>query len=180
MGGKGSGGPGRSYMLPIALTREMKMAFDKYKVSIGSPDDFKPGLQVFRIGLVALNILQEPGLESMSKRKGRDGNPYVMDDELDFYITRGWINDFRAEHQTQHDLKAQQEGEAVITTMLNKVAPQFIHLQPKAQHHWLKIAHENPTLEASQTIIALETVVQPVKYPAGEGTTTTTNNELAS
>jgi hypothetical protein len=179
MGGKGSSGPGRSYMLPIALTREMQLAFDIYKVTIGTPDDFKPGLQVFRTGLVALNMLHEDGLESMTKRKGNDQNPLVMDAELDFFVARGWITDFRQEHQDRKELQRKQTGEAVITKMLNDVIPQWTLLQPKAQTHWLKIAQENSTLEASQKIIALATPTKPLENPAGDRATTT-NNELAS
>jgi hypothetical protein len=162
------------------MTREMQLALNRYKVSQDSPDDFKIGLKLLRAGMVAYNVLAEKELETMSKRKGKDGNPLVMDDEIEYYITKGWITDFRTEHQVKKDLETKQSEIEVITKLLNDVAPQFLHLQsPKAQHHWLRIAKEHPELEASQQIIAQETAILPLENPARGETTTTTTTELS-
>ena len=85
MGGKGSG-----YRLPLMLTKEMKMAFDKLIVKLETADDFPVALRVFRAGLIAYDVLDEDGLRAMYLRKK------IRDDEVMFLIENGFIKeDFR-------------------------------------------------------------------------------------
>ncbi|MCW4040400.1 MAG: hypothetical protein NWE83_06580 [Candidatus Bathyarchaeota archaeon] len=173
MGGKGSGGPGRAYRLPLMMTREMQLAHDRYKVKLETPDDFKIGLLLLRTGMVARNVLTAKELESMMQRKSKDGTPLVMDDEIDFYVAQGWITDFRTEHQHKEALQTKQSEAEILTNMFNEVIPQWHLLQPKAQRAWLKRANENSELEASQHIITLAKSPVPLENPAGEERTTT-------
>jgi hypothetical protein len=155
------------------MTREMQLAHDRYKVKLVTPDDFKIGLLLLRTGMVAHNVLTAKDLEAMTKRNGKDGNPLVMDDEIDFYVTQGWITDFRTEHQTQQEVQAKHAEAEILTKQFNQVIPQWNLLQPKAQTAWLKRANENPELKASQQIIALAKSPVPLENPAREERTTT-------
>ncbi len=155
MGGKGSGGPGRAYRIPLAMTREMQLALNRYKVSVDSPDDFKIALMLLRTGMVARNVLTAKGLETMTQRKGKDGNPLVMDEEINYYVEHGWILDFRKEHRDIQQQQVKQSAKEILVKQLTDVAAQWPPISQKARDYWLKKANKNPTLEPSKKIIAL-------------------------
>jgi hypothetical protein len=155
IGGKGSGGPGRSYRLPLMMTKEMQLAHDRYKVAVESPEDFKTGLILLRTGMVVRNVLTAKDLEAMTKRRGKDGDPLVMDEEIDYYVEHGWILDFRKEHQDEQKQQIKQSEEELLNSQLQDVAAQWPPIKEKTRDYWMKVAKEHPELEASQKIIEL-------------------------
>lgn len=78
--------------------------------------------------MVACNVLTTKDLEAMTKRKGKDGNPLVMDDEIDYYVEHGWILDFRKERQDKEEKLAKQSAAEILTAQLNSVIARALGL----------------------------------------------------
>ena len=145
MGGKGSGG-GRGYSLPLQLTREMKIAFDKLKVQLESADDFPVALRVFRAGLIAYEVLDEDALQAMYVR-GK-----VTADEAQFLIEAELCKDFRP-------MKVEAIHEAEELVRLNKffgqVLEQWDTIRESSKISHLERARKYPMLPNAVKLVKL-------------------------
>ena len=143
MGGKGSG-----YRLPLMLTKEMKMAFDKLVVQLEMADDFPVALRVFRAGLLAYDVLDEDGLRAMYLRKK------IHDDEAQFLMENGFVKeDFRP-------MKSEPLHQAEERRTLNKQFRDVIKyfngtMKESTKLYWLKRARKHPDLPNAKRLLEL-------------------------
>jgi len=143
VGGKGSG-----YRLPLMLTKEMKMAFDKLVVQLEMADDFPVALRVFRAGLIAYDVLDEEGLRAMYLRQK------IRDDEAQFLIENGFVKeDFRP-------VKSEPLHQAEERRILNKQFRDVIKcfndaMKESTKLYWLKRARKHPDLPNARRLLEL-------------------------
>jgi hypothetical protein len=134
------------------MTREMQLAFDTYKVQQQTSDAFPIGLQLMRLALVTVGTLTKEGLASMLKRG------LITDDEIDIYVAKHLIDDFRLERAYQKHQQQHLEEREVLRKRLHDVLQEYHIISSRGRMQWYKIAKEHPELEEAKQIIALAEV----------------------
>lgn len=103
MGGPGSGNTYNNYRIPLMLTREMRASLIKTMAAENSSDDFPIVLRMMRIGLIKTGFMGTQEIQSMYYRKNDRGQSLIDDNEIDFLIKEGLVQDFRVKVLTHED-----------------------------------------------------------------------------
>lgn len=143
MGGKGSG-----YMLPLMLTKEMRIALTKLTAQEEAPKDFPLALKALRLGLLCYGVLDEEDLQSMYQRK------LITDDEAQFLLENGFVKeDFRP---VKSELLHQAEERRILNNQFMDVIKCFNGtMKESAKLYWLKRARKYPDLPNARRLLEL-------------------------
>ena len=154
MGGKGSDN-NRGYILPIAFTREMKLALMRLSIQMGNKKDLQVAGQAIRAGLLVYEVLTEDDCRAMNQRKNVNGTSLVSDSEADFLISKDLVNDWRINLPAQIQKRKDEEK---ANTLLNKQLAEVIIIWPNQKEHnkkiWIQRAKEHPELPNSKKLLA--------------------------
>lgn len=144
-------GRGNPYgFFSIAMTREMSLAWIKYKAGKEEPLDAKLASEVFRAGSLIMGALDFKDVCLMYERG------IIKDPELDKLQSLGLIktDPRRLNDQAKIELEKSIEQDQ-LNKDLKQVLKSWPTMKENARAYWLKKANQNQDLESSMLLLEL-------------------------
>ena len=137
---------GNPYRLPLALTKEMKIAIDRIVVKEGVADDFPVALKVFRAGLLVYGGFTEKEIQEMYLRRK------ITNEEVNFLIDKSLVKDFRS-----MTVEAQKQKEDIIKfdREFKNVIESWEGMKDRSKQIWLEKAKQNPELPNAKALLRM-------------------------
>jgi len=135
-------------MLPLMLTKEMRIALTKLTAQEEAPKDFPLALKALRLGLLCYGVLDDEDFQAMYLRKK------ISDDEAQFLLENGYVKeDFRP-------IKSEPLHQAEERRILNKQFGEVIKyfngtMKESTKLYWLKRARKHPDLPNARRLLML-------------------------
>jgi len=138
------------------LTKEMQKAKNRLTVLHDTELDFWVGLKVFRVGLIIYGVLPEKDIITMYYRKDKNGEKYIRDKEIDFYLDKGLLKEDFRDKYSETSIKNQLETDN-MNNYFKSILEQWDLLKPKAKANHLKKAEKHSHLSYAKKLLALDT-----------------------
>ncbi len=146
------------YRIPLALTKEMRIALTKLAAQEDSPTDFRQALKAMRVGMIIYGVLSPKDLQAMYRRE------LIDDDEAQFLLEKGLVKDDFRPVKVERLLQANELR--ALNNLYGDVILRWDDLKMSAKIRHLKDAIKYPDIPNAVKLVEMYKsfqVLEPVK-----------------